>query len=449
MKLIKQLYHHLIRYPTPKNLGYINSLGSLLGILFFMQILSGLFLTMYYVPSENSAFYSVEYIRRDVRGGWYLRYFHINGASFIFLLMYMHIFKGLLYNLEGTKVWLVGYIIYLLSVAVGFLGYILPWGQMSFWGATVITQLLSIIPGGLGSRVVIFVWGGFEVNQATLGRFFVLHYILPFIVLALVVLHIALLHINGVQTQSNKKHYSNNINFTTLGPYYFIKDYFSFLILSLAIVYIISYYPERFTNPSNYIPASVSKTPSHIIPEWYFLPLYSILKAIPDKVIGVFIMIITLISPIIEQFIGEDSDWDGDSGILAGSLVEFSDLTYSTNHLLYCTYLPLILFFWLQISFNYKFFTKSIKNLAIWQFWFLNVFFILLLTIIKYFKIKEFSYYWKFQQYNKLLRSSLYNKQTFSNYFTESLIGGFLADLLLSIDQGYWPITGDIDYLFF
>ena len=268
-----------------------------------MRKIYSLFLVMFYIPSAELAFNSISSIMRNIKGGWYVRYFHMNGASFIFILLYWHMGKGLyysIYNWSSRWVWWSGYLIFILTVATSFLGYILPWGQMSFWGATVITQLLSALPL-VGSRVVYYLWGGFEVGTTTLQRIFVLHYLLPFITLALIVLHILCMHSTYVNTPQkwNSKYLSKDYTTTLLHPYFISKDAWAFLIFNLAIIFIICFYPERLANPVNYIEANPSKTPKHIIPEWYFLPLYSILKIIPNKLLGIVTMLIFLLFPVL------------------------------------------------------------------------------------------------------------------------------------------------------
>ena len=282
------LKHSAIDYPTPKNLNYWWNFGSLAGMMLVIMILTGIFLAMNYAANTGIAFNSVEHIMRDVNWGWLLRYMHANGASFFFIAVYIHIFRGLYYGSYKAPrelLWWLGLLIYLTMMATGFMGYVLPWGQMSFWGATVITNLFSAIPV-VGDYIVTWLWGGFSVDNPTLNRFFALHYLLPFVILGLVFLHVVALH----TVKSN-----NPLGIDIKGPqdaipfhpYYTIKDLVGvgfFLIVYLGVVF---YAPNFFGEPDNYIPANPMVTPPHIVPEWYFLPFYAILRSIPDKLGGV------------------------------------------------------------------------------------------------------------------------------------------------------------------
>jgi ubiquinol-cytochrome c reductase cytochrome b subunit len=283
--------HELNEYPTPKNLSYWWNFGSLAGIALVIMIVSGITLAMHYTPHVDYAFDSVERIMRDVNYGWLIRYIHMNGASFFFIVVYIHIFRGLYYGSYKAPreiLWMLGVVILLLMMATAFMGYVLPWGQMSFWGATVITNLFSAIPL-VGESIVIWLWGGFSVDNATLNRFFSLHFLLPFVIVGVVVLHIVALHRFGsnnplgVDVKSGK----DQIPFH---PYYTIKDAFGlgvFLIFFSAFVF---FAPNFLGHPDNYIPANPLVTPAHIVPEWYFLPFYAILRAVPDKLGGVVLM---------------------------------------------------------------------------------------------------------------------------------------------------------------
>jgi quinol-cytochrome oxidoreductase complex cytochrome b subunit len=282
------LKHSAIDYPTPKNLNYWWNFGSLAGMMLVIMILTGIFLAMNYAANTGIAFNSVEHIMRDVNWGWLLRYMHANGASFFFIAVYIHIFRGLYYGSYKAPrelLWWLGLLIYLTMMATGFMGYVLPWGQMSFWGATVITNLFSAIPV-VGDYIVTWLWGGFSVDNPTLNRFFALHYLLPFVIVGLVLLHIVALH----TVKSN-----NPLGIDIKGPqdalpfhpYYTVKDLVGvgfFLIVYLGVVF---YAPNFFGEPDNYIPANPMVTPPHIVPEWYFLPFYAILRSIPDKLGGV------------------------------------------------------------------------------------------------------------------------------------------------------------------
>ena len=282
--------HDLKEYPTPKNLNYLWNFGSLAGITLLIMIVTGIFLAMHYDPNAAHAFESVEHIMRDVNYGWLLRYMHMNGASFFFIVVYIHIFRGLYYGsykCPRELLWILGVVILLLMMATAFMGYVLPWGQMSYWGATVITNLFSAFPGG--ESIVTWLWGGFTVGNPTLNRFFVLHYLFPFLIIGVVGLHLIALH----QTKSNNplgievKKTSDTVPFH---PYYTAKDLFGLGIFGLIFMGIVCFYPDLFSEPDNYTPANPLVTPAHIVPEWYFLPFYAILRAIPSKLGGVLAM---------------------------------------------------------------------------------------------------------------------------------------------------------------
>lgn len=281
---------HIVSYPTPINLNYLWSFGSLAGLCLVIQIVTGIFLAMHYTPHIDYAFLSVEHIMRDVNNGWLLRYTHANGASMFFIVVYCHIFRGLYYGsyiYPRGLLWASGVIIFLLMMATAFMGYVLPWGQMSFWGATVITNLFSAIPL-VGKSIVEWLWGGFSVGNATLNRFFSLHYLLPFIIAGLVLLHLALLHKDG---SNNPLGINTNVDYISFYPYYYVKDLFAFFIFALIFAILVFFYPNLLGHPDNYIPANPLVTPAHIVPEWYFLPFYAILRSIPDKLGGVVAMI--------------------------------------------------------------------------------------------------------------------------------------------------------------
>ena len=281
---------HLKDYPSPKNLGYFWNFGSLLGIALTIQIISGIFLAMYYTPHINLAFLSVEYIVRDVQGGWFLRYLHSNTASFYFFFLYLHIFKALFYksyNLQNLVLWCSGIIIFFLSAATAFLGYVLPWGQMSLWGATVITNLITAIPI-VGKIVVTWIWGGFSISNATLNRFFIIHMVLPFAILGLVLSHILILHEKGSSSPLGTFLVTDKIAFF---PYYVYKDLFGLFCFFIILNLFLCFSPNFLVgHPDNYIAANSLVTPLHIVPEWYFLPYYAILRSIPNKLGGVLAM---------------------------------------------------------------------------------------------------------------------------------------------------------------
>ncbi len=280
---------HIIDYPSPINLSYLWSFGSTAGICLVVQIVTGIFLAMHYTPHVDLAFNSVEHIMRDVNNGWLLRYLHANGASMFFIVVYCHIFRGMYYGsymYPRQHLWYSGILIFFLMMATGFMGYVLPWGQMSFWGATVITNLFSAIPF-VGPAIVEWLWGGFSVDNATLNRFFSLHYLLPFVIAGLVLIHLALLHKDG---SSNPLGINSSLDNIPFYPYFYVKDLFAFFILLLFFSFFVFYYPNTLGHPDNYIPANPLVTPVHIVPEWYFLPFYAILRSIPDKLGGVLAM---------------------------------------------------------------------------------------------------------------------------------------------------------------
>nr|QYC61880.1 apocytochrome b [Stephanopyxis turris] len=284
--LIGLLDSHIIHYPSPINLSYAWSFGSLAGICLVIQILTGLFLAMHYTPHVDLAFSSVEHIMRDVNNGWLIRYMHANGASMFFIVVYCHIFRGLYYGsymAPRQLLWCSGVLIFILMMATAFMGYVLPWGQMSFWGATVITSLFSAIPY-IGHSIVEWLWGGFTIDNATLNRFFSLHFFVPFLLAGLSLVHLALLHKDG---SNNPLGVDSSVDKIPFYPYYVVKDVFAFFVFLFGFGVIIFYFPNTLGHPDNYIPADCLQTPAHIVPEWYFLPFYAILRSIPDKLGGV------------------------------------------------------------------------------------------------------------------------------------------------------------------
>jgi ubiquinol-cytochrome c reductase cytochrome b subunit len=301
MKLLKRplmnvVTDHLIDYPTPINFNYWYNFGLLSGICLGIQLLTGIFLAMHYTPHIDYAWLSVEHIMRDVNYGWLLRYMHANGASMFFICVYVHLLRGLYYGSYKSPrglVWCLGVVILILMMATGFIGYVLPWGQMSFWAATVITNLFSAIPG-IGTPLVEFLWGGFAVDNATLNRFFSLHYLLPFVLLGLVLLHIAALHQEGSSNPLGL--HGNDIDKIDFYPYFYVKDLFGFMVFTVFFSYFLFFDPNALGHPDNYIAANPMVTPAHIVPEWYFLPYYAILRSIPDKLGGVIAMGASLVS---------------------------------------------------------------------------------------------------------------------------------------------------------
>jgi len=284
---------HLKDYQTPKNLNYLWNFGSIAGIMLVIMIISGIFLAMHYTPHVDHAFASVEHIMRDVNGGWLMRYVHMNGASMFFIVVYLHIFRGLYfgsYKEPRELLWIMGVFILFAMMATAFMGYVLPWGQMSFWGATVITNLFSVFPGG--ESIVQWLWGGFSIGNPTLNRFFVLHYLLPFIIVALVVIHLVCLHQFGSNNPKGiEVDKTNGKDTIPFHPYYTIKDFFGLGVFFFIYAFFVFYAPNFFGEPDNYIQANPLVTPPHIVPEWYFLPFYAILRSIPDKLGGVLAMV--------------------------------------------------------------------------------------------------------------------------------------------------------------
>jgi ubiquinol-cytochrome c reductase cytochrome b subunit len=291
LPIIATLENTLKKHPYPKNLSYWWNFGSIAGIALVIQILSGLFLAMHYVPNTQYAFDSVEHIMRDVNYGWLIRYIHAVGASMFFVALYAHIIRGLYYGSYKAPreiLWWIGIIIFLLTMATAFMGYVLPWGQMSFWGATVITNLFSAIPV-VGKSIVEWLWGGYSVDNPTLNRFFVLHFLMPFLIVGVVLLHLLALHTAGSNNPTGVpiKTKKDAISFH---PYFTIKDLVGFVVFFLIFGYFLFFYPNALGHPDNYIPANPLVTPTHIVPEWYFLPFYAILRAVPDKLGGVLMM---------------------------------------------------------------------------------------------------------------------------------------------------------------
>jgi len=286
---------HIIDYPTPINLNYMWSFGSTAGICLVIQIITGIFLAMHYTTHVDMAFNSVEHIMRDVNNGSLIRYLHANGASMFFIVVYCHIFRGLYYGSYMSprgRLWASGVIIFLLMMATAFMGYVLPWGQMSFWGATVITNLFSAIPFA-GPAIVEWLWGGFSVDNATLNRFFSLHYLMPFVIAGLTVVHLSLLHTEG---SNNPIGINTNVDTVSFYPYFYVKDLLAFLLLIALFSFFVFFYPNALGHSDNYIEANPLVTPPHIVPEWYFLPFYAILRSIPDKLGGVVAMVSAILT---------------------------------------------------------------------------------------------------------------------------------------------------------
>jgi ubiquinol-cytochrome c reductase cytochrome b subunit len=288
--LLSIVNNHAVDYPTPINISYLWSFGALSGLCLVIQIVTGIFLAMHYSPHVDLAFASVEHIMRDVPNGWLLRYLHANGASFMFICLYIHMFRGLYfgsYSHPREHLWCSGVVIFIVTILVGFIGYVIPWGQMSYWGATVITNLVSAVPF-VGESIVQWIWGGFSVDNATINRFFSLHYLLPFVVAGLSLVHITILHQNG---SNNPIGIDSSMDKIPFWPYFWAKDLFSIVLLLCFYFLIVFFYPNLLGHPDNYIPANPIVTPAHIVPEWYFLPFYAILRSIPNKLGGVIAMV--------------------------------------------------------------------------------------------------------------------------------------------------------------
>lgn len=299
---ILALVHKLgLLYPTPSTITYFWNFGSLAGMALVIQILTGLALTFWYIGSAELAFASVEFIMREVNGGWLIRYMHSNGASLFFVVVYLHIGRNLFfgsYTYPREKLWISGVIIFLVMIITAFFGYVLPWGQMSYWAATVITSLLSVIPF-IGEQVLFFVWGGISIDQPTLTRVYGLHYLLPFVLLGLVILHIILLHEHG----SNNGSGMPKIDILPFHPYFTYKDLLGCLVTLWVYFYFVFKCPNWLSHSDNYILADPGVTPTHIVPEWYFLPFYAILRSVPSKAGGVFLLIGAIVTLLILPFL--------------------------------------------------------------------------------------------------------------------------------------------------
>jgi quinol-cytochrome oxidoreductase complex cytochrome b subunit len=297
-KVLGTINNNLIDYPTPVNLNYNWSFGSLAGICFSIQLITGILLAMHYTPHTTYAFLSVEHIMRDINDGWLLRYLHSNGASMFFICVLLHMYRSDENDLDNGLLRLTGFIIFLLLMAIAFMGYILPWGQMSFWGATVITNLFAAIPY-VGPSIAEWLWGGFAVDNPTLNRFFSLHYLLPFILAGLIIIHLILLHYDGSSDEQGE----DSISFY---PYYYVKDLFVLFLFLLIFCTLVIWFPNLLSHPDNYILANNLVTPAHLVPEWYFLPFYAILRSTPNKFGGFINMGLIIIALFDDGFDEED-----------------------------------------------------------------------------------------------------------------------------------------------
>jgi ubiquinol-cytochrome c reductase cytochrome b/c1 subunit len=296
LPIVGLVHSSFVAFPNPRNLNYFWTFGGILAFMLVSQIVTGVILAMHYTPEASLAFKSVEGIMRNVNYGWLLRYWHANGASMFFLAVYIHIFRGMYYGSYKAPrevLWLLGIVIYLLMMATGFMGYVLPWGQMSFWGATVITSLFGAIPV-IGNWLTHLLWGGFSVDNATLNRFYSLHYLLPFMIAGVVVLHIWALHVPGSNNPAGieKKSAKDTLPFH---PYFTVKDGFALVCFLLVYAWIVFYIPNYLNHSDNYIEANPLVTPQHIVPEWYYLPFYAILRSIPSKLMGVVAMFMAIV----------------------------------------------------------------------------------------------------------------------------------------------------------
>lgn len=295
LPIARLIHDSFVEFPTPRNLNYLWTFGGILSFCLVAQIVTGLVLAMHYQPSGADAFNSVERIRRDVNFGWMIRNFHAVGASMFFVAVYIHIFRGLYYGSYKAPreiLWILGVLIFLAMMATAFMGYALPWGQMSFWGVTVITNLFSSLDGvipGVGTAIVTWLWGGFSVSGATLNRFFSIHYLLPFVIMGLVILHVWALHVAGQNnpTGLDLKHKSDSV---PMAPYAVMKDAVGLFAFLIVFAWFVFFLPDYLGHADNYIEANPLVTPPHIVPEWYFLPFYAILRAIPSKLGGVLAM---------------------------------------------------------------------------------------------------------------------------------------------------------------
>nr|YP_010043013.1 cytochrome b [Dineutus mellyi]QPC56773.1 cytochrome b [Dineutus mellyi] len=297
--LFKIVNNSLIDLPTPSNISLWWNFGSLLGLCLIIQIITGLFLAMHYTANIDMAFNSVSHICRDVNYGWLMRTLHANGASFFFICIYIHIGRGMYYgSYKFMHTWMVGVLILFIVMGTAFMGYVLPWGQMSFWGATVITNLLSAVPY-LGTMLVQWVWGGFAVDNATLTRFFTIHFLLPFVIAAMVMIHLLFLHQTG---SNNPLGLNSNIDKIPFHPYFSFKDVVGFIFMLMSLTLLTLFSPYYLGDPDNFIPANPLVTPIHIQPEWYFLFAYAILRSIPNKLGGVIALVLSILILMIMPF---------------------------------------------------------------------------------------------------------------------------------------------------
>jgi len=300
--LLRMVNSYVVDSPQPSNISYLWNFGSLLAFCLIIQIITGVTLGMHYTPNISEAFDSVEHIMRDVNNGWLVRYLHSNTASAFFFLVYLHIGRGLYYGsykAPRTLVWVIGTVLFIAMMATAFLGYVLPYGQMSLWGATVITNLMSAIPW-IGQDIVQFIWGGFSVNNATLNRFFALHFVLPFVLAALALMHLIALHDSA--HSSNPLGVSGNYDRLPFHPYYIFKDLITIFLFIIILSIFVFFMPNVLGDSENYVMANPMQTPPAIVPEWYLLPFYAILRSIPNKLLGVIAMFAAILALLIMPF---------------------------------------------------------------------------------------------------------------------------------------------------
>ena len=328
--LLSLVNGYLVDSPKPSNLSYLWNFGSLLGFCLVIQIITGVTLAMHYNPSVLEAFNSVEHIMRDVNNGWLIRYLHSNTASAFFFLVYLHIGRGLYYGsyrAPRTLVWTIGTVIFILMMATAFLGYVLPYGQMSLWGATVITNLMSAIPW-VGQDIVEFIWGGFSVNNATLNRFFALHFVLPFVLAALALMHLIALHDSA--GSGNPLGVSGNYDRLPFAPYFIFKDLITIFLFIIVLSVFVFFMPNVLGDSENYVMANPMQTPPAIVPEWYLLPFYAILRSIPNKLLGVIAMFSAILILLVMPF----TDLGRSRGLQFRPLSKFAFFAFVANFLI-------------------------------------------------------------------------------------------------------------------
>jgi ubiquinol-cytochrome c reductase cytochrome b subunit len=328
--LLSLVNGYLVDSPQPSNLSYLWNFGSLLAFCLVIQIITGVTLAMHYNPSVLEAFNSVEHIMRDVNNGWLIRYLHSNTASAFFFLVYLHIGRGLYYGsyrAPRTLVWTIGTVIFILMMATAFLGYVLPYGQMSLWGATVITNLMSAIPW-VGQDIVEFIWGGFSVNNATLNRFFALHFVLPFVLAALALMHLIALHDSA--GSGNPLGVSGNYDRLPFAPYFIFKDLITIFLFIVVLSVFVFFMPNVLGDSENYVMANPMQTPPAIVPEWYLLPFYAILRSIPNKLLGVIAMFSAILILLIMPF----TDLGRSRGLQFRPLSKFAFYVFVANFLI-------------------------------------------------------------------------------------------------------------------